>query len=173
MYKISEIEKLYPNWYSKDYPMSYNYQKWIWENMPLSEGDENKLKELRTSESVSINGSIIGSHKQQDNFGESLSKHQAIAKLKGCNYRTPPKRVAFYLESLFGRWEENPEIWLRVAQFHTPKTINSVIAQMIKQHQRGDKTFQNPPGYFVKVIKSKPNRKALRDTNGTRKQQNL
>lgn len=168
-YDISEIEKLYPNWYNKESDLSHGDQKWIWENIPLPEEDEVKLKELGTS--VSVTGNVNGTYKRQENFKQNLNKHQAIEKLKGCNYRTPPKEIAFYLESLFGIWEEKPKHWLFIAQLHTPKTINSVIRQMIKQHQRGDKTFETPGAYFTSIIKNKPKRKTFRSTNGTRKQQ--
>ena len=121
--------------------------------------------------SVTVNGSVNGGRKQQANFNENQTKLQTIEQLKLCNYRTPPRKIAFYLEQLLGRWEVNPGIWLNVAQYHHPKTINSVIYQMTKAFRRGDKTFINPAGYFVATIKHKPNRKSLKASNGGRKHQ--
>lgn len=171
VYKISDIEKVYPNWYNPNHELSYDVQKFIWENAKLPPEDEQKLNRNGANESVTLNGSVIGGRKRTQSNPENLSKLQAIERLKHCNYRTPPREVASYLEIIFGRWEENPGIWLRIAQFHHPKTINGVIAQMIKAHRRGDKKFQYPARYFVATIKKKSNRMSLRRTNGGRKQQ--
>ena len=173
MYDISEIEKLYPNWYDKKSDLSFDDQKWIWENIPLPEDDERKLRRPGTNDNVSLSGSVNGSYKRQNNSGQKLGKRQAIAKLRGCNYRTSPKEIAFYLDATFGRWEKKPNHWLYIAQRYTPKTINSVIAQMIKEYQRGDKTFRSLGAYFTSVIKYRPSRKTFRSTNAIRKQHDL
>lgn len=170
LYKISDIEKLYPDWYDKEFPLSYDDQKFIWENIPLFEEDEIKLRKVTTSESV-LNGSVNGSYKRQENFEQKLSKQQVVERLGDCNYHTPPKKIAFYLETLFGRWDQKPEHWLYIAQHYTPKTINSVRFQMVKAFQGGNVTIKIPGAYFTSIIKHKQKRKVFRNTNGGRKQQ--
>jgi len=120
---------------------------------------------------VYLNGGVDGRSKQQDNFEQNLTKHQAIAKLKDCNYRTPSKEIAFYLETIFGLWEVKPLHWFNTAKFYTPKTINSVISQMTKAYKRSGVPFETPGAYFTSVIKHKQKRKIFRATNGTQKQQ--
>lgn len=172
-YDISKIEKLYPNWYDKTFPMSYEDQKWIWTNLPLLEEDEYKFREIRTSNIASVNGSVIGSYKREAGSEQNLSKQQAIEMLKQFDHKTPPKKLALYLTNIFGLWEKKPEHWLYIAQRYTPKTMNSVISQMSKEEQRGDKTFETPGAYFTSVIKFRPKRKSFRNTNGTHKQQSI
>ena len=169
MYKISDIQQLFPDWYKKDSELSYDDQKWLWENVKLPEEDEQKLVTLN-NKIVVVNGSVSGTYKRQEDLEQKLSKHQAITKLESCGYETPSNDIASYLEILFGIWELKPKHWLYIAQRYTPKTINSVIAQMIKAHQRGDKTFQTPGAYFTSVIKFRPKRKSFRATNGAYKQ---
>lgn len=123
--------------------------------------------------SVSVNENVPGSYKQEDNSEQNLNKHQAIAKLKRLSYRTPATEIYLYLNIIFGRWEEKPEHWLYIAQHYTPKTINSVIAQIIKQHQRKDISIKNPGAYFSSVIKYRPKRKIFRPTNDLHKQNKL
>ena len=166
----ADIQKNYPNWYQKDNPLSYDDQKFIWENVPLPEDDEQRPRELRVNGNV-LNGSVNGGWKLNTNDEQNLSKSQVIARLKSSGYRTSPKKIAFYLETLFGRWEEKPEHWLYIAQHFTPKTINSVLVQMIKACRRGDITIRNPGAFFTSVIKHKRKRKIFRRTNGGYKQQ--
>jgi hypothetical protein len=170
MKNTSETNKNSSNYFSPEPTLSLDDQKWISENTPFSDDREQKSSELKI-DTVNVNRSVIGSCKRQENPKETTNKHQAIAKLLKCNYRTPPVVIASYLEIIFGRWEANPGIWLTVAQFHHPKTINSVIYQMIKAHRRGDKKFIEPARYFVVTVKKKPNRRSLKHTNGGYKQQ--
>lgn len=130
-------------------------------------------KNNRTNENVSASGDVLGSSKLKENSEQNLNKKQTIVKLKKLNYRTPPTEIEIYLNTIFGIWEEKPEHWLYIAQHYTPKTINSVIAQMIKQHQRKDVSIKIPGAYFSSVIKHRPKRKIFRRTNGSHKQNNL
>jgi len=121
---------------------------------------------------VYLNGGVNGSYKQQGNIKKKLTKNEAISALRKCNYRTPPKDLATYLEAIFGLWEEKPQHWLYIAQRYTPKSINSVISQMVKTHDRGAVPLKTPGAYFTKILTRyhKP-RKAFRATNGGHKQQ--
>ena len=158
MYKISEIEKTYPNWYDKNHSLSKEDQQWIWENMALPQEDEQRLRELQTN-NVIVNGSVNGGRKFRVNSDEKLTKLQANVELNGTNSKTPAKEIAFYLETLFGHWEEKPDHWLYIAQHYTPKTIISVRSQMVKAFLRGDVSIKNPGAYFTSVIKHRPTRK--------------
>lgn len=125
------------------------------------------------NENVSVSGDVLGSSKLKENSEQNLDKKQAIVKLKHLNYKTPPTKIELYLNIIFGPWKEKPEHWLYIAQHYTPKTINSVISQMIKQHQRKDVSFKTPGAYFSSVIKHRPKRIIFRRTNGSHKQNNL
>lgn len=116
-----------------------------------------------------VNGNGNGTCKNGENSSETFDKREVIDKLRGCSYRTPPIEVAGLLEIFFSSNPSRPGWWLTVAQRWTPRTINRVIAQMIKKHRRGDVTIQNPSAYFTDTIKFRARRKITR-TIGTRKQ---
>ncbi len=134
---------------------------------------EYQEKNNRTNNNVSVSGGVLGSSKLKENSEQNLNKKQAIVKLKHLNYKTPPTEIELYLNIIFGRWKEKPEHWLFIAQHYTPKTINSIIVQMIKQHQRRDVSIRTPGAYFSSVIKHRPKRIIFRRTNGSHKQNNL
>lgn len=134
---------------------------------------EYEEKNNRANENVSVSGNVLSSSKLKENSEQNLNKKQAIVKLKHSNYKTPPTEIELYLNIIFGSWKEKPEHWLFIAQHYTPKTINSIIAQMIKQHQRKDVSIKTPGAYFSYVIKHRPKRIIFRRTNGSHKQNNL
>lgn len=119
----------------------------------------------------SVNGSVIATYKNEVNTAQTLNKHTVIAKLKECNYRTPPKNIASLLDELFGSWTAKPDHWLFVAQHWNPKSINGVISRMIRQHEFGETTINNPAKYFTFLIKKRPKRKKFRGSNDTYKRQ--
>lgn len=172
-YDISEIGKLYPNWYDKKSNLSYDEQKWIWENVPLPEEDEKRLRKLRgqgTNERVYVNGNAT--YENRINDKSIFSKHEVIAALKKCNHRTPPKEIASLLEQLFSSSGTTPEHCLYVAQHWPPIAINRTLTRMLKQHQRGEVTIKNPAAYFTHLIKFRKKRKSFTRINDTHKQQN-
>lgn len=171
-YSIADIESFYPNWYNPNHELSYDDQKWIWENTPLSEEDELKLKNLKSNKdntSVNLNGSVSGGSKHESNLELNLTKIDAFLLLQKCTYKTSPKLVASYLERIFSKWPSKEGHWLFIAQHYTPKTINAVILQIIKQHKRGEININNPAAYFTSVIKFHLTRKRFRSTNGGHK----
>lgn len=109
--------------------------------------------------------------KPQENTQQKIDKQRAISCLRKCNYKTAPRKIAIYLEILFNNRDTYEDYWLHVAQHWTPKSINSVIKGIIKQHQRGDATIKNPAAYFVHTIKFHPKRKKFRSANGGQKNQ--
>jgi len=166
MYKISDIEKIYPNWYNKDSNLTYDEQLWIWEHLPLPEENEQKLntilKQQQNKDNESnLNRSVNDICKQQDNLKTNLSKNEAIEKLKKCTYRTPPKEVAKYLVCLFSDNSSKEGHWLYIAQHFNPRAINRVIALMIRQQKTGERTIKNSSAYFTYLIKHRKQRRSL------------
>lgn len=161
LHSIPEIEKNYPNWYLPDSELSKDDQQWIWENLPLHQEDKQQ-NYIVTESNVIVNRSVNGGGKLTGNFNKTPIKILAIESLKHCNYKTPSKKIADILNSIFGIWEEKPNHWLYVAQTYTPKTINSVIYQIFKASDRGDITFVNAGAYFTSIIKHKHKRKTFR-----------
>lgn len=167
------FRQLYADDHNSD--LSYDDEKWISENLILPK-EEAKLQtsneNKRTTEnSVNLNGSVSATYKRTANSQSILSKPDAISKLKGCNYRTPPREVESYLGVLFSRFETKEGHWLWITQHYTPRTINRVIARIIKQHQRGERTIKNAAAYFTFLIKKRKQRKVFRSSNATHKQQ--
>lgn len=119
--------------------------------------------------SVYVNGN--DGYKQHVNGSQTLSKQDAIAALKLCHYRTPPKEVARLLEALFINYHSKDGHWLYIAQRWNPRAINRVISLITKQHKRGDVTIQNPAAYFTFLIKRRQKRRTFTSINDTRKQQ--
>ena len=157
---IKRIEKLCPNWYDKNNELPYDDQLWIWENVPLPQKDIDKINEIEAIENgISVNGNVNSTYKQQPKTSQNISKKEAITKLKLCNYRTAPKVIASYLEIVFNDKKTKPGHWLYIAQHYTPKTINSVLSQMIKSIARGDVSPQVPSAYFTYVVKKRHMRK--------------
>lgn len=172
-YSIADIEKLYPNWYDPGHDLSYDDQKWIWENTPLPEEDELKLKNLTSNTSktnVSLNGSVSDIHKDEVKTELKQSKVEVLKFLQECTYRTPPKAVALYLGIIFSKWPSKKTHWLYIAQNYTPRAINRTIRQILKRHSRGEATIQNAAAYFTHLIKFRKKRKNSTSTNGSRRQ---
>lgn len=170
---IRRITEIYHADYDLNNPTFDIYDQLLACEVIAESQKEYKEKNNRTNENVSVSGDVLGSSKLKENSEQNLNKHHAIAKLKHLNYRTPATEVYLYLNIIFGRWEKKPEHWLYIAQHYTPKTINSIISQMIKQHQRKDVSIKNPGAYFSSVIKHRPKRIIFRRTNGSHKQNNL
>jgi len=165
-YQISEIEKLYPNWYDKNSTLSLDDQRWIRENLPLTE--ENKSKELNTSESVSVNENESGTCKNRVKSELNWCKSEVIFKLKQCRSSTPPNQISGLLKEIFKHWTSKEGHWLWVAQNYTARTTNWVMQATIKQYLRGG-IKKNPPAYFTHLIRFRKKRKQSRNTTGTYK----
>lgn len=165
-FEITDIEKMFPNWYSKQSDLAYDDQKYIWEHTSLPTEDQERLKQIKNKDIVIVNGSVNGSYKRQANTSQSISKQDAIFKLKGCNYTTPPSELTFYLESYFKGCGTKEGHWLWIAQHYNPKSIVSVINNIIKLEERKDETIKNPAAFFTSIIKKRKMRKKFRSTNG-------
>lgn len=178
---ISEIEKLYPDWYKPDFDLTLGDQQFIWENTPFTEEDENKLKELKVKRDANVihNGSAIGICKDTKKIPEKQIKILAIKNLQKSRVNTTSlKDIASWLKDLFGIWTEKPLHWLFIAEHYTPKAINSVINEMQKRKSGGAMPLDNPGAYFTKVLrryhplKKVRKRKEFTDTNGDSKPTN-
>ncbi len=148
--------------------MSESDYDWLEENKHSF--NESKSEERNSKSSVDdiVIGGVIATYKNGANTEQTLSKHNVITKLRGCNYRTSPKLIASLLDSLFSGWGTKTGWWLYVAQHWNPKSINGVISRMGKQHQRGEANIQNPAKYFTHLIKLRPKKKKFRGSNDTR-----
>lgn len=159
-----------PEWnseyFEKEVGLSPEDQKWIWKNVSPTDSREKRMKKTN----VSVNGSI-GTCKNEVKTELTLSKRTVISKLAECNCRTSPRKVASLLEKLFSGWGTKEGHWLYVARHWPPRAINRTIAQMIKQHKRGESTIQNPAAYFTAAINRRKKRKCFRGTNDTYKRQ--
>ena len=167
-YTISEIEKLYPNWFDPTANLSYDDQKWIWENLPLSEKDNTEPRELRANGSVSVNGNVNGGCKSGVKSKLNWHKSRLILELKSCTSSTPPNKIAFLLEKIFEHWSSKDGHWLWVAQTYTTRTINWVMATTVREYLRGG-IRKTPPAYFTYSLRFRKKRRQLRGINGVRK----
>lgn len=159
------------NRFSSESQLSLDDQRWIQENISSTKHHKEQ-KELDVNNNDYVYENVIGTCKRQKNSEQTLSKNQAISKLGSLNYRTPCKEIGFYLEIVFKGWNARDGHWLYIAQHYTVKTINCVISEITKQHQRGDTTIQNPAKYFTHlIINFHKKKKKFRGTNGTCKLQ--
>lgn len=140
--------------------------EWIDKHLSVPE----KNTKEATIESVGVNGSVNGTYKRRTNSKLTISKRNAINKLKGCTYRTPPRVVAEILDVIFTDYESKEGHWLYITQNWNPRAINRVVVQMTKQHRRGDTTIKNPAAYFTYLIKFRKKRRNLTSSNDARKQ---
>jgi len=175
-YNITEIEKIYPDWYNPDFDLSKSDQQWIWENTPLTDTAEERLRTLTSNKqnnsSPNLNRSVNGSGKIQVKVSQKQDKVTAISLLTLCRARTPRQEVATLLEIVFGNHQSQEGHWLYIARAYNPKTINAVIRYMIKKYENGEIDLDNPNSYFTYVIQRKRKRKGfIRDTSGGHKQQ--
>lgn len=136
-------------------------------NSELSDEDKKWVDEYLNGEerkSVNVNGSVNATRKLSVKSELNLSKHDVdslISKLKTCTYKTPPKEVASYLETLFSRFPSKNGHWSYIAQHYTPRAINRVIQLMLKQQVRGDKKVKNASAYFTYLIQLRKKRRSL------------
>ncbi len=143
------------------------------QSTPVDPNDEDgkiilKLKEEENKRNGSVNGSVNGIGKRQENVDETNKKKQAIIELTTFNYRTSPKKIALQLQIVFSMYPSKEGHWLYIAQHYTPKSINCVIHQMTKTHVEGWQTIKNPSSYFTDVLKQyHPMRKHKRSVSRT------
>jgi hypothetical protein len=164
-YKISEIEQLFPDWYDKFSSLSYEDQKWIWENAPLPEETEIKLRELRIKGNVSVNENVNGAYKREPKSEQNWYKSELIFQLKKYNSHTPQNKIALSLEKIFKFWPSKNGHWLWIAQTYTVRTLNWVMSATVKEYCRGG-IRKNPPAYFTYLLKFRKPKKQFRGTNG-------
>ena len=128
----------------------------------MAETEKEKLiKYGKTNENVNVKWNGNDTCKQKVNFELTQNKLSVIAKLKKCNYLTPPTNIANLLEILFAEWKSNEGWWLCVAQMWNPRAINRTIDYIAKVTLNGTRTIQNPAAYFTFLIKNRHKRKTL------------
>ena len=164
METITEISKVYPNWFSPESSLSYDEQKFIWESIPLSE-----YKLLETNENPILSGSLNAGCKRGSITDSVLSREKAILFIRNCDYKTPPKDVAIYLEQFFDGCGTKNGHWLYIAQHWTPRAINRTLDRIIREHKLGQKTIENPARYFTFLIKLRKVRRTFTISNASSK----
>ncbi len=135
--------------------------KSVVESTPIinSDTEEKKLTDKNDNGSVNGNGNDI--RQRRVNFELTESKLQVIAKLKICNYQTPPINIAELLEEFFSECRTKRGWWLSVAQQWPPRPIYRVIERIINLHNTGRASIQNPAAYFTFLIKFRKKRRSL------------
>lgn len=134
-------------------------------NLSLSASDERFIKHqgnrtLRTDKNVNLNGNENSASKHNNKRGLTEHKHNVISQLNHCNHRTPPKEIALLLSDLLYHPDTIPTHWLYVAQNWPPRAINRTIEELIKLHQEGWATIDNPARYFTFLIQKRKKRKS-------------
>lgn len=90
----------------------------------------------------------------------SQTKHDAIAQLKLCNYRTNPAKTSALLEDIFSDYRSDEGYWFSVAQRWPPRRINQVMNYLIKLESPDHVTVRNPAAYFTFLIRRRVERKS-------------
>lgn len=172
---IRLIETKYPAHYSSTSGLDAWDQLLVCESVAESTPVKDDYSNYRetTSINVGVNGNGNDGCKNEENFELTPSKFQIITQLKTLSYRASPIEIEKLLSLLFSNCGTKEGWWLYVAQHWHPKSINSVIGQMIKQHQSGRVTIKNPAAYFTKVIKLHKKRRMFRGDNDSSKQQSV
>ena len=136
------------------------------QSTPVDPTDEDgrtilRLREEENKRNGSSNGSVNGSYKRTENNQLSQSKHEVIAKLSDCNYRTNPIITARLLEELFTEYPSKSGHWFYIAQHWPPRRINQVIGYLSKLDFLNNKGIDNPSAYFTFLIKKRTRRKTV------------
>lgn len=127
------------------------------ESTPIKE--HTTLEEKKTDEDG--NGMRCnGSYKRSANTLLSQTKHDAIAQLKLCNYRTNPAKTSALLEDIFSDYRSDEGYWFSVAQRWPPRRINQVMNYLIKLESPDHVTVRNPAAYFTFLIRRRVERKS-------------
>ncbi len=151
-YKFAEYDPDRPNFDAWDQLLACEA---VAESTPV-----NQEYERETSGNSSVNGMISDSCKRNVIFELTQSRHNVITELSKCNYRTHPIKIAQLLKELFKDWESKDGHWLYIAQNWTPRAINRTINRLTELHISGQKTINNPPGYFTLLVKHRKRRKS-------------
>lgn len=125
---------------------------------PLRDNYHQK-KEGSVNENTSVNGDVFDSYKRNASFELTESKRQIITQLEVCTYRTPPIKVAAFLEEFFREWPSCSGYWLSVTQKYPPRPIVRVIKVIVRQHIAGFTTVRNPAKLFSFLIHNRSERK--------------
>lgn len=152
---IRQIQDVYKSQYDPASFLSAVDQLLICETLATSTLVIERFIEKNTS----VNGGVNDSSKRQINAELFSDKQQAIAQLRVCTYRTPPREVASLLETLFADYTSYPDHWLYVAQHWPPRRINGVISRLVRLQRTGSKTIANPAAYFTFLIKKRVRRR--------------
>lgn len=160
---MDEIERIkrmeiFGGQYDPDSGLTLDDQLWIRES--LTGEVEQKHNNPNDNTNVKWNGNVNVPHKLSINLVLTENKLRSINDLKTLNYKTPPIQIAENLRTIFADQNSKEEHWLFLAQKWHPKSINSVICQILKEQELGWKTIHTPAAYFTFLIRHHPKRKA-------------
>lgn len=155
-YQISEIEKIHSDWYKPDFDLSRDDQKFIWENTPLPQKDEQRL----TRQGVNINAyeNVNGGCKYGINNELNWPKYELVFQLSRCTSKDPEKEIAKLLQEIFKPWPSIEGHWLWIAQQYCPRVINWQVSATIKEYKRGA-IRKTPSAYFTYELSFRKKRK--------------
>lgn len=157
---LEKVINLIRNVYHAQYdPTKLNFD--AWDQLLACETIEKTTpkEEEITKDSVSVSGNGSDSGKLSDKSESTQGKREAIAELRTCTYKTPPREVALLLEKLFSSHKSKPGHWLYIAQHYTPRAINRTINRMMKRHNSGHESILNTSAYFTYTIQFRKKRK--------------
>lgn len=180
LYKISDIQKVWPDWYKKDSELSYDDQRFIWENTPLPKEDEDKLKQTIKRNEVNgfVYGNDSGTCKSEVVIESNWYKSEHISELFKASSNDSLRKIAELLGKIFMFWPSNDGWWLSVAQTYILRSIKWVLSDTIKQYLHGA-IRKTPAHYFTNEIQYRTKRKIpkrkreLIDTIGSNKQKGV
>ncbi len=135
-------------------------QLFICKLLAESEAEEQEKNE-DTNEDANVKWNGNGTYKQNVNFELTESKQKVVAELKTLTYITPPIKIAALLQTLLADSDSKDGWWLYVAQHWNPRAINRVINYIVKVHENGTRSIQNPAKYFTYLIKLRKERRSL------------
>ncbi len=158
---ISRIEQVYHARYNPDLAdFDAHEQLLVCESLAEIEAKEQGIYG-RTNEDANAKWNVNGTYKRKVNFELTESKLNVITELKTLTWITPPIKIAQLLQTLFAEYNSWDGHWLYIAQNWNPKAINRAINYMVKVHENGTKSIQNPAKYFTYLIKLRKKRRSL------------
>lgn len=119
---------------------------------------ETKTSDFFTKNNVSINGN--DTYKRRVNLFSTDSEQGAIMELETFTYKTSPIKISESLLLLFASLPSKDGHWLYVAQHWNPRAINRTIKQMVRLHNSGRTTIDNPARYFTFLVKLRKGRRS-------------
>ncbi len=131
----------------------------VYDQLLVCESVSETDKYIKEKENGSNYENVIGTYKRGVDSSLNENKLEVIGGLSVSTYKTPIFILANLLESLFKDYNSRPGHWFYIARSYSPRTINRVIAHMIKEYGINWRGIENPAAYFTFLIKYRKKRK--------------